>query len=196
MNHAINELEIKLQTLEHNEPIHRAEGNTEQADSCASKAVDIRQAITTLKFAETANGSIDAIAGYLYEGYSAAVGGLAFNGDPLPSWPEFSTDPGKQKQADAWRYVAYVVEPVLRPSGTSFEKSLTHLINCHSLDSASGTPDFLLAEFMGDCLKAFNTATLQRTNWFKSQVESNADLDEPLGTPQAACTDDVCESCQ
>lgn len=48
----------------------------------------------------------DEIAGILYESYCAAVGGVAFNGDKLPSWDEFSIDPAKQKQSDAWRATA------------------------------------------------------------------------------------------
>lgn len=46
------------------------------------------------------------LAGELYEYYCQAVGGKAFNGDPLPSWQEFSSDPNKQKQANAWLKVA------------------------------------------------------------------------------------------
>ena len=42
----------------------------------------------------------------LYTVYCEAVGGFAFNGDPLPDWKEFGSDPKKQKQADAWRKVA------------------------------------------------------------------------------------------
>lgn len=38
-----------------------------------------------------------------YESYCAAVGGIAFNGDPLPTWEDFSADPNKAKQAQAWR---------------------------------------------------------------------------------------------
>lgn len=49
---------------------------------------------------------INRIAGELYDTYCKAVGGQAFNGDPLPNWDEFGKDPNKQKQADAWREVA------------------------------------------------------------------------------------------
>lgn len=42
------------------------------------------------------------IAGELYESYCRAVGGKAFNGDPLPDWTTFRSDPSKQKQSDAW----------------------------------------------------------------------------------------------
>lgn len=44
----------------------------------------------------------DIVAEELYTAYCAAVGGVAFNGDPLPNWESFSTDPSKQKQAGAW----------------------------------------------------------------------------------------------
>lgn len=52
--------------------------------------------------------NIEEHAGFLYETYCNAVGGKAFNGDPLPSWSEFADDPKKQVQADAWREVARV----------------------------------------------------------------------------------------
>ena len=42
----------------------------------------------------------------MYDRYCNAVGGLAFNGDPLPAWSEFGSDPAKQKQANGWREAA------------------------------------------------------------------------------------------
>lgn len=196
MKAAITELEVKLQTLEHNEPIHRAEGDTGQADACATSAAEVRQAIAVLKFAETSTASIDAIAEYMYDTYCVAVGGVAFNGDPLPRWPEFSTDPGKQKQADAWRHVAGCVKQAIRPARTTFREDIAHAINCHSREIGSHTPDFILAEYLEGCLNQFDAASAAKMEWYKAQVEPDADLDEPLGAPQAACTDDVCESCQ
>jgi len=49
---------------------------------------------------------LDAHADLLYSVYCEGVGGVAFNGDPLPSWADFAGDAAKQKQADAWRAVA------------------------------------------------------------------------------------------
>lgn len=46
------------------------------------------------------------LAGKLYTVYCAAVGGKAFDGNPLPSWREFANDPAKVKQSDAWIKVA------------------------------------------------------------------------------------------
>ena len=42
------------------------------------------------------------LAKLMYDGYCEAVGGKAFNGDPLPKSNEFFEDETKQKQANAW----------------------------------------------------------------------------------------------
>ena len=47
-----------------------------------------------------------------------------------------------------------------------FEKELLELINRHSMENASNTPDYILAQYMEACLTAFNTATQQRENWY------------------------------
>lgn len=44
----------------------------------------------------------ETVAEAIYEAYCAAVGGVAFNGDILPNWATFVSDPSKKKQADAW----------------------------------------------------------------------------------------------
>lgn len=38
--------------------------------------------------------------------YCEAVGGVAYNGDKLPTSQEFFTDTSKEKQANAWRKAA------------------------------------------------------------------------------------------
>lgn len=49
---------------------------------------------------------MEKLARQMYDTYCEAVGGKAFNGDPLPGSEEFFKDPSKQKQADAWRAAA------------------------------------------------------------------------------------------
>ena len=60
------------------------------------------------------------LAGDLYETYCTAVGGVAFNGDKLPSWHDFSGDFSKTKQATAWMTVALRVlrQPPQTPTAT------------------------------------------------------------------------------
>ncbi len=50
--------------------------------------------------------TLETTAKLLYETYCREVGGKAFNGDPLPDWETFRSDPTKQKQSDAWMAVA------------------------------------------------------------------------------------------
>ena len=51
--------------------------------------------------------NIDQLAGEMYSEYCAAVGGKAFNGDPLPTWEYFCADDlTKKKQIAAWIKVA------------------------------------------------------------------------------------------
>lgn len=42
----------------------------------------------------------------LYDIYTEAVGGMTYDGKPLPSGEEFMKDPAKQKQANGWRAIA------------------------------------------------------------------------------------------
>jgi len=48
----------------------------------------------------------------------------------------------------------------------SFQDELRQLINRHSKENGSGTPDFILANYMGDCLSAFNAAVNRRESWY------------------------------
>ena len=47
-----------------------------------------------------------------------------------------------------------------------FRKELTALINRHSKENGSNTPDFILAQFLGSCLDAFDIGVFSRENWY------------------------------
>jgi len=49
---------------------------------------------------------------------------------------------------------------------TELEKKLTRLLNEESRESDSNTPDFLLAEFMLNCLDAFELTSNKREVWY------------------------------
>ena len=51
-------------------------------------------------------------------------------------------------------------------------------INRHSAENGSDTPDFILAEFLIDCLLAFDRATRARTDWY---TPKNADAEPDPG---------------
>lgn len=47
-----------------------------------------------------------------------------------------------------------------------FEKELTELINKHSLENDSDTPDFILAKYLVWCLRGYNGAIKERGHWY------------------------------
>lgn len=49
-----------------------------------------------------------------------------------------------------------------------FERELARLINKYSQEDGSDTPDFILAEYLSDCLKNWNKATAAREKWRKA----------------------------
>jgi hypothetical protein len=47
-----------------------------------------------------------------------------------------------------------------------FQDELQSLINKHSQENGSDTPDFILAAYLIDCLKAYNIAVQNRETWY------------------------------
>ena len=45
---------------------------------------------------------------------------------------------------------------------TKLEKELAHILNCYSEENRSDTPDWILANYLIDCLDAFNGAMFSR----------------------------------
>lgn len=48
----------------------------------------------------------------------------------------------------------------------TFYEELSELINKHSVENDSNTPDFMLAKYITNCLKAYNTVIHERDKWY------------------------------
>ena len=48
----------------------------------------------------------------------------------------------------------------------TFVEELRDLINRHSRENGSNTPDYILAKYLNACLIAFNEATTIRDKWY------------------------------
>lgn len=57
------------------------------------------------------------------------------------------------------------------PMESEFEKELGHLLNKHSAENESGTPDFILAMFLAAQLDLFNQTIKDRAAWRDESVE-------------------------
>lgn len=53
---------------------------------------------------------------------------------------------------------------------SNFEKELWTLINTHSMENGSNTPDWILARYLSNCLAAFNEAVNTREGWYGRQI--------------------------
>jgi hypothetical protein len=51
-----------------------------------------------------------------------------------------------------------------------FREELEKLINSHNMENTSDTPDFILAEYLINCLVAFDEAAIARERWYGRKV--------------------------
>lgn len=51
------------------------------------------------------------------------------------------------------------------PKG-NLEGDLQALLNSYSLENKSNTPDFILAQYLLDCLEAYDRAIVHRAEWY------------------------------
>lgn len=54
----------------------------------------------------------------------------------------------------------------------TFRKELEKLINHYSMEAGSDTPDFILADYIYDCLKNFDKAVQSREKWYGRVVKT------------------------
>lgn len=65
---------------------------------------------------------------------------------------------------------SYAVLQAERTKNEDFQKELEHLLNKHSKENESGTPDFLLAEYLTQQLVVWNNSITARAVWRKEPI--------------------------
>ena len=74
----------------------------------------------------------------------------------------------------------------------SFQQELEQLINKHSQENGSNTPDFVLAKYMHNCLGAFNEAVQDRELWYgRKPVEASVETVEQLSQNRQEVIDTI-----
>ena len=53
----------------------------------------------------------------------------------------------------------------------TFRDDLEHLLNRFCMENESNTPDFILANYLQNCLNAFTLATKNRDKWYSVHLE-------------------------
>ena len=59
----------------------------------------------------------------------------------------------------------------IRPRDLKFINELAEVINRHSKENDSNTPDFILAEYLVECLRNFSKTSRGREKWYGKSLE-------------------------
>jgi hypothetical protein len=69
-------------------------------------------------------------------------------------------------------------------SRIELQEDISALLNWHSAENPSNTPDFILAQYLLGCLEAYNTAVQQRETWYgRDPLPASPEVQEALGKP-------------
>lgn len=79
-------------------------------------------------------------------------------------------------------YAGFRQEKQAKPS---FEHQLTSLINRHSMENGSDTPDFILGKYLLKCLRTFNETISEREVWY-NRGRPSGDVDFLIGEVSSA----------
>lgn len=60
-----------------------------------------------------------------------------------------------------------------------FRKDLASIINRHSKENGSDTPDFMLAEYLADCLELFDRSVKAREKWYGRAPQLTPSYEHP-----------------
>lgn len=75
-----------------------------------------------------------------------------------------------------------------------FRKAIERAINRHSMERGSNSPDFLLAQYLTDCLAAFDKALTRREAWYGRTTEDKQETFRDPHTGAAVLVDHVLPS--
>lgn len=64
---------------------------------------------------------------------------------------------------------------------TTLAHDLAAVLNKHNMENGSNTPDFVLADYLIECLVAFDRFTKKRERWYGHQHNVFCDHDSPGG---------------
>ena len=62
----------------------------------------------------------------------------------------------------------------------TLEQEMTAVLNRYSAESESGTPDFILAQFLLNCLSAWNVACKERREWLGKAANETLEQFRPI----------------
>lgn len=119
-----------------------------------------------------------------YHAIMEAMGSASMCWSNVERAGEFNSDAAISVGRNLYDSLHHLGFPNAKPT---FRESLTHIINCHSRESFSNTPDYLLASYLLDCLSAFDRTVNAREAWHgRATSLANNTSPRPGEVPTAA----------
>lgn len=63
-----------------------------------------------------------------------------------------------------------------------FRDELENIINSYSKENGSDTPDFILADYLAECLEVFDRTMARREKWYGRDVHGQS-ITDPCSVP-------------
>lgn len=92
------------------------------------------------------------------------------NGDYIPVTDEWIRINCMELNAEMLELIRQEEEP------KTFEDELVNLLNKHSMENRSGTPDFVLGEYLRMCLQTWDLTIKMRSDWRGERINSIFDI--------------------
>ena len=124
-----------------------------------------------------------------FSGRDLLAEGILLNG--IVSFAENGVDPADTQSITVDVTVSFeAIEPLI--TEPTFMQELERLINKHSQENGSNTPDFILANYLKNCLGAFNDAVESRELWYgRKPAEASIETIEQLSQHHKDIADNI-----
>lgn len=100
-----------------------------------------------------------------YESFSSVIKWCQLSDQVKDDWNRAATAVQTDPRCASGLPKAPIDVPVENEKYPTFEDDLKSLINRYSIENESGTPDFILAEFLRGQLDVFSSIMLKRDEW-------------------------------
>jgi len=95
----------------------------------------------------------------------------------------FDSARAERVATDLYALLSHMGFPNHQPT---FREGLRHIINCHSMENGSDTPDFMLADYLVGCLELYDKTLLARDKWMSRPRWTPGQMLDPTQAPQPA----------
>lgn len=100
---------------------------------------------------------------HVFDLYQEGLGPVGYT---VWSWEEMPEESRNVLILASQRFLNEIPEPPEFPAFADFQTELQAVLNRHNQEGHSNTPDFLLAEFITQCVTAFNKTVQARDGWY------------------------------